>query len=301
MTFIQPSLLKPGDTVAIVSTARKISKEALLPAVQLLKSWGLVTKIGATIEQEYHQFAGTSQFRADDFQAMLDAPEVKAIWCARGGYGTIKMLDRLNFENFKLHPKWIIGYSDVTVLHLHLHNLGFQSIHATMPINVASNTPEALESLKAALFTGSVSTTFNKHLYKAKTHVKGPLIGGNLSMIYSVLGSNTAVNLEDKILFIEDLDEYLYHVDRMMMNLKRNGCFDKLKGLVVGGMTQMHDNTIAYGKSVEELIVSVLEEYDFPIYFQYPAGHLDNNTALLFGQEVTILTQENTVKLLCTK
>ena len=299
MTQIQPRLLQQGDTVAIVSTARKISHEEIQPAIDLLKSWGLIPKIGKTIGKEYHQFSGTDIDRAEDFQDMLDDETVQAIWCARGGYGTVRIIDLLNFEQFKLHPKWIIGYSDVTALHLHVHNFGIRSIHATMPINISSNSTEAITSLKEVLFNGTYTLSFEgrKQNRQGNTNTQGIIIGGNLSIIYSMLGSNTSVDTTNKILFIEDLDEYLYHIDRMLMNMKRNGYFEKLRALVVGGMTDMHDNSIPFGKNVEAIILDILSEYDFPIYFNYPAGHIKNNTAIIFGSQGTINSSKNMVSL----
>lgn len=298
MTQIQPRLLQKGDVVAIVSTARKISHEEIKPAINLLTSWGLIPKIGNTIGNEYHQFSGTDRERAKDIQTMLDDDEVKAIWCARGGYGTIRIIDLLDFKNFRKQPKWIIGYSDVTVLHLHVHNMGIQSIHATMPINVNANTPEALNSLKQTLFEGKYLVKYTNdtnNTYNRLGVTKGRIVGGNLSIIYSVLGSNTSVDTENKILFLEDLDEYLYHIDRMLMNMKRNGFFENLAGLVVGGMTDMHDNAIPYGKNAKEIILDVLKDYTFPICFDYPAGHIQNNITLLLGTPATLEVGVNEV------
>ena len=288
LNMIQPEYLQSGDTVAIVSTARKISLEDITPAIQLLKSWNLKVIVGKTISLKDHQFAGSDEQRLSDFQSMLDDKNIKAIWCARGGYGTVRIIDQLDFSTFLKNPKWIIGYSDVTVLHSHLHQLGVKSLHATMPINVSKNTKNSLNSLKNALF-GAITTQsagFSKHNKLGKA--KEILVGGNLSMLYSLLGSESSIDTNGKILFIEDLDEYLYHIDRMMIALKRNGYFKNLKGLIVGGMTQMHDNAIPFGKTAEEIISDNLVEYDFPICFDFPAGHLDDNSALVLGSEVEL-------------
>jgi muramoyltetrapeptide carboxypeptidase len=291
--MIKPSYLNKGDTIAIVSTARKISKEEIVPAIKLLKSWGLKVVTGKTIALEDHQFAGTDAQRTADFQLMLDSKNIKAIWCARGGYGTVRIIDKLDFSSFLKNPTWIIGYSDITVLHSHIHNLGVQSLHATMPINVLKNTENSLISLKNVLF-GEKETKnidFSKHNWLGKS--EGILVGGNLSILYSLLGSKSNINIDGKILFIEDLDEYLYHIDRMMLALKRNGCFENLKGLIVGGMTQMHDNTIPFGKTAEDIILDNIREYDFPVCFNFPAGHLDDNTALILGSKVKLEVNEN--------
>lgn len=295
--MIQPNFLKKGDTVGIVSTARKISFEEIQPAIDLLKSWGLNVIIGKTIGLSNYQFAGTDEQRTSDFQNMLDNTTVKAIWCARGGYGTIRIIDSLNFDAFLKHPKWIIGYSDITVLHSHLHQIGVKSIHATMPINVSKNTKRSLKSLKNSLFGSKTdqNTPFVKNNKLGK--VNGILVGGNLSILYSLLGSKSSIDTTTKILFIEELDEYRYHIDRMMIALKRNGYFNNLRGLIVGGMTQMHDNAIPFGKTAEEIILDALTEFDFPICFNYPAGHIDDNMALVLGSEIDLNVSKSRTQL----
>ncbi|MCB0455727.1 MAG: LD-carboxypeptidase, partial [Aequorivita sp.] len=227
-----PPFLKKGDNVAIVSTARKISKEELKPALQLLESWGLKAVLGNTIGAEENQFAGSDHLRAADFQAMLDDPKIKAIWCARGGYGTVRIIDKLDFSAFKKNPKWIIGYSDVTVLHSHIHNLGVETLHAQMCLEIENKTAETAESIRKVLF----GEHYNIEIENTDSHdslqiLKGVLIGGNLSVLYSLCGSTSEMETDGKILFIEDLDEMLYHIDRMMMNLKRSGYLKNLKAL----------------------------------------------------------------------
>lgn len=295
--MIQPDFLQKNDTVAIVSTARKITSEAIKPAIKLLKSWGLNIVIGETIGFEAHQLAGTDAQRTSDFQKMLDNPKIKAIWCARGGYGTVRVIDALDFTEFKKHPKWIIGYSDVTVLHSHINNLGFATLHATMPLDVEKNTKKALISLKKCLFGEVISYEIEASKENKQGKCCGELVGGNLSMFYSLLGSKTSINTANKILFIEDLDEYLYHIDRMLMNLKRNGYFDNLKGLIVGGMTIMHDNTIPFGKNAKEIILDVVSEFNFPIVFDFPGGHLKDNRALVLGRKIELKVGEKSIDL----
>lgn len=286
MNINQPKYLQRGDLVAIVTTARKIDKPAIQLAIELLESWGLNVVLGKTIGLEDNQYGGTDTDRCADFQQAMDDDAVKAIWCARGGYGTVRIIDRLDFTKFLKHPKWVIGFSDVTVLHSHLHNLGVQTIHAIMPITVEGNTIEAIDSLKNDLFgkTNTYETPFEIGNKIGKG--TGVLVGGNLSMLYSLLGSGSAIQTDGKILFIEDLDEYLYHIDRMMLNLKRNGYFNNLKGLVVGGMTKMHDNDIPFGKTAEEIILDAVSEYDFPVAFNFPAGHVNDNRSLRFGSQI---------------
>ncbi len=295
--MIQPTYLQKNDTVAIVSTARKIMLDEIQPAIDLLKKWGLNVVVGATIGLEEHQFAGNDTQRTADFQKMLNSPKIKAIWCARGGYGTVKIIDKLDFALFKKYPKWIIGYSDVTVLHSHIQNLGFQSLHATMPLNVKKNTNSSLASLKKSLFGETISYEIKSSENNKIGEAKGELIGGNLSILYSLTGSDSSTNTKGKILFIEDLDEYLYHIDRMLMNLERNGYFENLKGLIVGGFTDMHDNDIPFGKNAKEIILDIVSEYNFPVVFDFPAGHLKDNRALIFGRKVSLKVEKKITKI----
>lgn len=300
--MITPNTLQKGDTIAIVSTARKLKKEELQPALKILESWGLKAVLGKTIGAEENQFAGNEELRAEDFQQMLDNPNIKAIWCARGGYGTVKMIDMLDFSAFQKDSKWIIGYSDVTVLHSHIHNLGIETLHAQMCLDIENKTEEARESIRKVLFEQEYSIAFNVNTYNKTfqqkqqlSSIQGKIVGGNLSVLYSLCGSSSAINTDGKILFIEDLDEYLYHIDRMMMNLKRNGVFKNLKALIVGGMTDMHDNTIPFGKTAEEIILDVVKDYKYPVFFNFPAGHIKDNQALIFGREVKLISENDQV------
>lgn len=286
--MISPKYLQKNDTVAIVSTARKIFLKEIQPAIKLLESWNLNVKIGRTIGLENDQFAGSDEERIKDFQEMLDDDKVKAIWCARGGYGTVRIIDDIDFTQFKKNPKWIIGYSDVTVLHNHINNLGIETLHTTMPINVTKNSTEAINRLKDAFFGNNLKYSIASDKLNKTGKAKGRLMGGNLSILYSLLGSETALNTDGKILFIEDLDEYLYHVDRMMLNLKRNSYFDNLIGLIVGSMSNMNDNDIPFGKTAEEIILDVCKGYNFPICFGFPAGHIDDNRSLIMGRTVQL-------------
>ena len=287
--MIRPNYLQKGDTVAIVSTARKVSKKELIPALAILKNWELNVVLGNSIEAEEHQFAGNDNLRASDFQEMLDNPKIKAIWCARGGYGTIRMIDLLDFSNFKNNPKWIIGYSDVTVLHSHLHQLGFETLHAQMPVSIETKTAACVQSLKSSLFGKNTNITIPYEVFNVMGNAKGVLVGGNLSMLYSLCGSSSSISTKGKILFIEDLDEYLYHIDRMLQNLKRNGMLDQLEGLIIGGMTKMNDNDIPFGQSAEEIILSICDDYNYPIVFNFPAGHIKDNRALILGRKAELI------------
>lgn len=290
-----PDFVKKGDKIAIVSTARKVDFKEINDAVQILTSWGLEPVIGSTIGKENHQFAGSDQERASDFQKMLVDNEIKAIWCARGGYGTVRIIDNIDFSVFLKHPKWVIGYSDITVLHSHIHNLGIATIHAPMPIDIHKNTTQSISSLKEALF-GKI----NKYrVHSSKKNIlgkcKGQLVGGNLSILYSLCGSASSIDTSGKILCIEDLDEYLYHIDRMLQNLKRNGYFERLSGLIVGGMTNLHDNNSPFGKKYKRIILDIVEEYAFPVAFKFPMGHLEDNRALVLGAEVSLQVDKDEV------
>jgi muramoyltetrapeptide carboxypeptidase len=285
--MITPPYLQKGDTIAIVATARKNIEDNLQPAISWLKNWGLEVVIGNTIGLDKNQLAGTDEQRAADFQTQLDNPNIKAIWCVRGGYGTVRMIDLLDFTKFKQNPKWIVGFSDVTVLHSHLNTMGFQSIHGIMPVSTKAS-EEAKESLRKALFGEHLEYTVPCENMNRLGTAKGELVGGNLSILYSLFGSPSAIDCSDKILFIEDLDEYLYHIDRMMMNLKRNGCLESLKGIIVGGMTKMKDNEIPWGKNALQIIDDITKNYNIPVIYNFPAGHLADNRALIFGKQILL-------------
>ena len=296
--MITPPVLRKGDTIGIVSTARKITLVEIEPAIQIIRGWGLKVKLGRTIGLEKNQFAGEDLDRAKDLQEMMDAPEIKAIWCARGGYGTVRIIDKIDFSAFIKNPKWIIGYSDVTVLHSHLHRLKIKSIHAEMPLDFVKKSANTRASLKKTLLEGPCDIEYaTLNPLNRSGSAKGQLVGGNLSILYSLCGSNSAMDTAGKILFLEDLDEYLYHIDRMMQNLKRNGLFENLSGLVVGGMTDMNDNKVPFGESAEEILFHTISGYDFPFCFNFPAGHIHNNLALTFGSDITLDIHENGVRL----
>ena len=281
-----PPFLKKGDTVAIVCTARKFFPEDAKPAIELLESWGLKVKLGKTIGLDSCQLGGTDQERAADFQSQLDDDNIKAIWCARGGYGTVRIIDQLDFTKFVNHPKWVMGFSDVTVLHSHIHTLGVATLHTIMPFTVPKAPEEVKATLKAALFGEKLAYQIPAKFYDIQGKARGILVGGNISILYSLLGSKSSIDTRGKILFIEDLDEYLYHIDRMMYNLKRNGYFDHVKGIIVGSMTDMHDNEIPFGQNEVQIITAIAESYNIPIVFEFPAGHQRDNRTLILGSLV---------------
>lgn len=294
-TFIQaqtkitmPEYLKKGDTVGILATARKIDLATLQPGIKLLESWGLKFVIGKTIGKEQNQLAGADWQRATDFQEMLDNPNIKAIWAAKGGYGTVRIVDRIDFTNFKKKPKWIVGFSDVTVMHSHINNMDIGTLHAIMAISTKTATPEAIESFRKALFGEKLEYHIPHHNFNKNGKASGELVGGNLSVLYSIQGSKSAVDMKGKILFLEDLDEYLYHIDRMMMNMKRNGSLDGVRGIIIGGMTSMNDNDIPWGKDALEIIQDIVKDYKIPVAYNFPAGHIKDNRALILGKTVTL-------------
>lgn len=288
----RPLSLQKGDQIGLISTARKISKKELEYAKSLFSNWELKVVFGNHLFRKFNQFAGTDAQRTADLQSMIDNPEIKAIICARGGYGTVRILDRINFTSLQKNPKWIGGYSDVTALHSSLHNIGIASLHCSMPINFSNNSEASLESLKKALFGQKLFYQFPKHPLNRNGKTEGKVVGGNLSILYSLIGSESDINTEGKILFLEDLDEYLYHIDRMMMNLKRNGKLSKLAGLVVGSMSEMNDNAIPFGKTAVEIIAEAVAQYDYPVAFNFPAGHLDNNNTIVLGECAKLVVEK---------
>ena len=278
-----PDYLKKGSKIAIVAPARKISREEIAAAVKWIEEKGFVAVYDDRLFAEYHQLAGDDDFRASVLQDYLDRDDIDAILCARGGYGTIRIVDKLDFTKFAKHPKWIIGYSDVTVLHAKMQQLGYQSIHGTMAINFEKNTTSSLESLHDAL-VGRLKMDVGFLAPEALGMTgKMQIVGGNLSVLYSMLGSDLFPETDGKILFIEDLDEYLYHIDRMMMALKRAGKLANLKALLVGAFTDMHDNTIPFGMTAKEIIYEKVKDYGYPVIWDFPAGHVDDNLALVLG------------------
>ncbi|NHN25692.1 LD-carboxypeptidase [Flavobacterium jejuense] len=292
-----PSYLKKGDTVAIICTARKFMPEEAKPAIELLESWGLKTKLGRTIGLDSCQLGGTDAERAADLQEMMDDNDVKAIWCARGGYGTVRIIDLLDFTKFKTNPKWIMGFSDVTVLHSHLNTLGIASLHSIMPFTVPRAPEKVKETFKNALFGKKLEYSIPSKSYDFKGKAKGELVGGNISILYSLLGSKSSINTKGKILFIEDLDEYLYHIDRMMYNLKRNGYFENAAGIIVGSMHDMHDNEIPFGQNEVQIITAIAKEYKIPIAFEFCAGHQKDNRTLILGSQVEFEVNDKEITL----
>ncbi|MCF7559691.1 LD-carboxypeptidase [Sabulilitoribacter multivorans] len=300
--LIQPPYLKIGDTVAIVAPSGilKNRTKEIDQAKDLLKSWGLNVVVGKHVFSKANHFAGTDDERCEDFQNALNDPTVSAIWCARGGYGTVRILDKLDFSIFKKKPKWVIGYSDITALHNQIHNVGVESIHAMMCTSLQddlSSIAETVSTFKDAIFGKSLSYTLKGSKHNKTGQASGELVGGNLTMLHTMLGSKTSIDVSGKILFIEEIGEYKYHIDRMLQSLKRAGYFDDCKGLIVGDMSKLRKNTTLWGTSVEQLILDALADFDFPIAFNMPAGHEKDNRAMILGRtiQLTVGSEQSTV------
>jgi muramoyltetrapeptide carboxypeptidase len=288
-----PSPLKPGDKVAIVATARKISRSETEPAEKIFENWGYTIAKGLHLYDEDRQFAGTDNERWTDLQLALDDPSVKAILFARGGYGTVRIVDKLDFSKYMKNPKWLIGFSDVTALLSHIeHHCKVETIHGPMAVTLPLCSQAVLDRIHDILSARTVTYHADAHILNKRGSVKGELVGGNLSVIYSLSGTPSEIHSRGKILFLEDLDEYLYHIDRMMMNLKRSGKLDGLKGLIVGGMTDMNDNKVPFGMTAEEIIYDAVKEYDYPVCFGFPSGHINDNNPLVIGRKVALQVSE---------
>lgn len=282
----RPPFLVSGDLILITAPAKAIESEQVLFAKEFLTKAGFRVEISANCLGNHHYFSGTVDERLADFQWALSHPEAKAIVCARGGYGCVQLVDNLDWTFFSKNPKWVVGFSDVTVFHQRLHLIEMASIHGTMPLNFQTNTSEALNSLLSALSSPSYSLSVPKHHSNIPGETEGLLIGGNLSILYSLIGTNDQVDYSGRILFIEDVGEHLYALDRMLYAFKKAGILEQLAGLIVGGMTDMKDTAVPFGMSLEDLILAHFGGLDIPVCFQFPAGHLDDNRALRFGDYV---------------
>lgn len=291
--LVQPSYLKAGDTVAIVAPSGVLlnrNNEVTL-ATNLLKGWGLHVVIGNHVFKKHGHFAGTDLERAEDFQEALDNPKIKAIWCARGGYGTVRILDKLDYTKFRQNPKWLLGYSDITALHNQFHNLGYESIHTLMCTSLnedVSGLEKTITTFKEAIFGKNLAYTLAGSPYNKSGSSTAPLVGGNLTMLHTMLGSGTSIDTSGKILFIEEIGEYAYHIDRMLQSLKRAGYFENCKGLLVGDITKVRKNTTEFGRTIEEIILDAVAEYNFPVAFNMPAGHEKDNRALILGRTLQL-------------
>ena len=296
--MISPAKLRPNDKVAIISTARKVTPAELEIAVQHLQNWGLQVEFGPNLFQEENQFAGSDAQRLADLQWAIDHPELKAVFFARGGYGTTRIIDDADFSGLEKFPKWLVGFSDITALHCHANKLGFETIHAAMPFQFGKEgIGDALQSLKNVLFEDKILYEVAPHSFNKAEVATGKVIGGNLSILSHIIGTKSDIDTTDCILFLEDLDEYLYHIDRLLVHLKRCGKLDNLAGLIIGHMSDMKDNTVPFGKQAYEIIQHHIEKFDYPVCFDFPVGHEVQNMALICGREATLTVGEEKVSL----
>ncbi|WP_348099077.1 LD-carboxypeptidase [Mucilaginibacter sp.] len=288
-----PPYLQKGDKVAITCPAKKLPIP-MTDAINLLESWGLEVVLGETVTASYNQFAGDDDLRARDMQRFIDDDNIKAIIAARGGYGTIRMIDKVDFSRLAANPKWIVGFSDITLLHSHIiSNYGLACIHGQMPLNIPDASAYSLETLRLALFGEELAYEIAPNLLNRTGDSNGILIGGNLSLLVATNGSVSDVDYSSKILFIEDVGEYLYSADRMLRCLKRAGKLKNLAGLIVGGFTDMKDNDIAFGQNIQQIIQEVVNEYHYPVCFDFPAGHVSNNCSLILGKAAKLSVKQD--------
>jgi len=302
--MIKPPRLKKGSLIRIVSPAGKIEEKHVLPAVQWLEKQGYRVKTGKHIFSRHFQFAGTDNERLGDLQEAFDDPKCDAIICSRGGYGTVRIIDQLNFTNFLEYPKWLVGFSDITALHCCLNNYGVPSIHGVMPRFFLDETAQATESLQTLTNILSGENVIYQLPYSDFNRTgkaNAEMVGGNLSLITSLIGTYYELDTDGKILFLEDVNEYLYQADRMMHQLKLSGKLDKLAALIVGDFTDMKDNNSPFGENVYEIISEAVSDYNYPVCYNFPAGHDKKNLALLFGKpwEIDVNKHETTLKLQC--
>jgi muramoyltetrapeptide carboxypeptidase len=297
-----PGYLKSGDTIGITSPAGYITPDEIKPALERMESWGYKILVGDTIGKKEFTFGGSDDERAADFQKMLDDPKVKAIMCARGGYGLIRILDRLKWEKFKSHPKWIIGFSDVTVLHSHINRrLGIATLHSKMCNSFPAdwNTADAvqketIESIRKALNGKKMKYNIVSNINNKTGTGEGILVGGNLRTLEALGGSISDLYTKGKILFVEDTGEYLYSIDRMFWNLKRSEKLTNLKGLIVGGFRVKSDaDTEDFGITLEQIVLEKVKAYTYPVCFDFPVGHQRNNFALKCGAKHLLQVTQN--------
>jgi muramoyltetrapeptide carboxypeptidase len=285
--MIQPPHLKKGDKIAITCPAKSL-KAPMTDAIKLLESWGLEVVLGESVNSIFHQFAGTDEMRAADMQKFINDDSVKAIIAARGGYGCIRIVDEIDWSPLLVHPKWIIGFSDITVFHLQLQSMGLQSLHAQMPVNIKESSKQGLETLRKALFGEGLNYEIEPYDNNKIGESQAEIIGGNVTLLTACLGARNDISYDGKILFIEDVNDYNYAIDRMLRTLDRAGKFKNLAGLIVGGFTDLKENDIPFGFTPYETIQEIVAKYDYPVCYNFPAGHLPDNRALIFGEKVSL-------------
>lgn len=296
-SLVYPPALKKGDTVAIVAMASKLDVSDLKSAIKLMENeWGVKVIIGESVSASYYGFAGTDDIRAADFQKALNNPDVKAIFSARGGYGSSRIIDKIDFTAFRQNPKWIVGFSDITVVHSHVQSLGFQSLHAPMP-KTFKRDAFSVETLYAFLFGKSVNYQVKPNERNRMGRANGRITGGNLCLLAHVIGSVSDINWDGAILFIEDVGEYLYNIDRMLIQLKRAGKLKNLSGLVIGSFTYSKENDEPFGKSIHEIVAEHTAEYSYPVCYDFPVGHDAINWSMACGRMASLVVSNEEVKL----
>lgn len=296
--LIRPASLQKGDTVAIIAPSGILKDRAasIQEARYLLESWGLTVVLGDNLFNQQHHFSGTDEERAADFQKALDSPSIRAVWMARGGYGAVRILDRIDYSKFKEAPKWVVGFSDFTAFHNHIHNLGIETIHGMMATSLEGDAREMMEtisSLKKVLFGNGLRYTITSSIHNrqpvlnSEKTIEGQLVGGNLAILASMLGSNSQIATSGKILFIEEIGEYKYSIDRMLQSLKRAGYFTNVNAVIIGDVSNVKENSTAWGSTIEKLILEVVPD-NIPVLFDFPAGHEADNRALIFGRSIKL-------------
>ena len=296
--LIKPKNLKIGDTISIIapSGVLKDYDEYMYKSISLMESWGLNVVLGSNIYDSYGHFSSSDANRQKDFQNAIDDNKIKAIWCARGGYGAMRIIDKINYDNLLKHPKWVIGYSDITAIHNDIHNLGVESLHGIMSKSLEdiSVDDESIKKLKDIIFgKGELHYMIESNKYNITGEASGKLVGGNLTLLQSLLESKSSIDTTNKIIFIEEVGEYLYHIDRMLHSLKRADYFSKCSGLIVGDFTDIRKNETKFGKNLYEIINEIVKEYNFPVIYGFPAGHGQKNLPLIFGRNVEINVSKN--------
>ncbi len=293
-----PPLLHPGDEVILVSPASHPKSDQWKQGVEVLESWGLKVRLAPHALSHYFGFGGSDEERRSDFQLALDDPSIKAIFPIRGGYGSSRILDQLNFDSFVKNPKWIVGFSDITAILNHVANLQIASIHGPMPHNFCQvGGDEALENLRTLLFEGKTHIEIEAEADNRIGQAEAVIIGGNLSLIVHLIGSTSLAEFSNKILLLEDVGENLYHIDRMVLQLKRAGLLDHLAGLLVGGFSDCKEAGLSVGKNLNQIILEHTAGNSYPIAFEFPSGHIAQNFPLVFGKKIKLLVNESKVQL----
>ncbi len=296
--MIQPPFLQPGDAIYITAPAKAIEDSVVLEAKKTLETWGLIVRVAPHCLGRSAYFSGTDAERLADFQHGLDDPSIKAILCARGGYGCVRIVEELNWTSFQQNPKWIIGFSDVTVFHQKTNQLGVESIHGIMPLGFAEGSVAAKETLKDSLFGTPYMLEAPYVSENITGEARGELVGGNMAIVTSLLGTPLSYSFKNNILVLEDIGEHIYKIDRMLYSLTLAGAFKEIKGLVLGGFTEMEDTDVPFGKAIKELILEQARDLGIPVAFDMPIGHISDNQALVLGRTAVLKVTETKTTLL---